>query len=247
MARKGMGGHHSAKAETTTWLTPRGIVASLGPFDLDPCAAPEPRPWATAGAHYTWPRHDGLAMPWWGRVWLNPPYGPSEIGKWLLKMRDHGRGTALIFARTETEAFRDGVWRAADALLFLEGRLHFHYPDGSRAKQNGGAPSVLVAYGAEDAERLLESGLKGHPVALKAPVLLYLGMRMAQAATTWGAVVAKAIEALGGQATLRDVYKVVQDHPKAVANQNWRAKVRQTMARSDGIERVAEATYAIRA
>lgn len=246
MTRKGMGGHQSARAETTTWLTPRPILTALGPFDLDPCAAPEPRPWPTAGVHYTWPQHDGLAMPWWGRVWLNPPYSAKEIGKWLLRMRDHGRGTALIFARTETEAFRDGVWRAADALLFLEGRIHFHHADGRRSKENGGAPSVLVAYGAEDAERLLASPLKGQPVALKAPVLIYLGMRMVHTTTTWGALVAKAIAALGGRATLGDVYEALASHPKAESNRHWRAKVRQTMARSSDIEKVADATYAVR-
>lgn len=59
--------------------------------------------------------------------------------------------------------FFETVWRSATArgLLFLEGRLHFHRPDGTRANANAGAPSVLVAYGDDDAERLRSSGLAG--------------------------------------------------------------------------------------
>jgi len=41
-------------------------------------------------------------------------------------------------------------------VLFLRGRPHFHYADGTRAAANSGAPIALVAYGAEDA-RILES------------------------------------------------------------------------------------------
>lgn len=39
----------------------------------------------------------------------------------------------------------------ATAVLFIGGRLHFHYVDGKRAKANSGAPSVLIAYGMDDA------------------------------------------------------------------------------------------------
>lgn len=82
-------------------------------------------------------------------------------------MAEHGRGTLLIFARTETEAFHEFVWQRADALLFLRGRLHFHRPDGSRAAANAGAPSVLCAYGGEDAQRLAECDLAGRIVVLR--------------------------------------------------------------------------------
>lgn len=151
-----MGSHHSANAKTTTWLTPPHVIAALGDFDLDPCAAPG---WRTAGRHVVLPE-DGLAGDWEGRVWLNPPYG-NEAWVWLSKLAAHGRGTALIFARTETSGFVEQVWGKASAVKFLHGRLHFHYPDGSRAKANSGAPSVLVAYGIEDAIRLQASNLPG--------------------------------------------------------------------------------------
>lgn len=161
-SRRAMGSHHSSNAGTTTWLTPPHILEALGEFDLDPCAAPE---WPTATTHYTLPT-DGLENPWFGRVWLNPPYG-NEAWTWLDRLADHGRGTALIFARTETAGFVEQVWGKATALLFLHGRLHFHYPDGTRARANSGAPSVLVAYGEQDAYMLRKSGLKGTYLRLK--------------------------------------------------------------------------------
>lgn len=146
-------------AGTHVWLTPPEIIAALGAFDLDPCAAPEPRPWATAERMIS-PPFDGLAIEWQGRVWLNPPYG-QHTAAWLTKLAEHGNGIALVFARTETRMFAESVWPKADALLFLSGRPHFHRPDGTRAKGNSGGPLVLVAYGSNNAEALRNSGLAG--------------------------------------------------------------------------------------
>ena len=158
---RGMTGHQSPVNQTVVWLTPPFIIAALGDFDLDPCAAPIPRPWDTAAVHFTLPQ-DGLAMLWSGRVWLNPPYGgPSIVGPWMRRMASHGNGIMLTFARTETMLFHATVFRAASAVLFLEGRLFFHNVQGVRAANNAGAPSCLVAYGASDADMLQRSGLPG--------------------------------------------------------------------------------------
>lgn len=151
-----MGAHQSPSNQTDTWLTPPEIIAALGPFDLDPCAAPIPRPFETAKTTITKPCC-GLSLPWRSdaRVFCNPPYGgPSIITPWMRKMAGHNHGTALIFARTETAMFHRYVWERASAIFFFEGRLYFHRPNGMRAAANAGAPSCLVAYGAYDAERL---------------------------------------------------------------------------------------------
>lgn len=159
-ARKAMGAHESNATGTDTWLTPRHVLDALGPFDLDPCAAPDPARWPTAYRHLTY-RDDGLRTGWGdGRVWLNPPY--SQAWKWVQRLAAHpGGGTALLFARTETLAFRQWVWEHADAVLFLHGRLTFHTADGAAAPGNAGAPSVLVAYGRHDAHQLATCGLPG--------------------------------------------------------------------------------------
>jgi len=160
-----IGSHQSAARLTDDWITPREILTALGNFDLDPCAC-IPQPWPTAKRMLTI-KDDGLAAEWpkTDRVWLNPPYG-QEIGKWLGKLAEHGQGTALVFARTETAAFFNAVWGKATAILFLKGRLQFHRPDGTRAKANAGAPSVLIAYGHVDAEILRSCGPAGQFVYL---------------------------------------------------------------------------------
>lgn len=99
-----------------------------------------------------------------GRVWLNPPY--SGIDHWLGKLAAHGHGTAIVFARTEPRWFVELVWSRATAVRFLHGRIHFHLPDGSRAKGNAGAPSCLVAYGEEDAARIRDAHVGGTYIPL---------------------------------------------------------------------------------
>lgn len=170
--RVGMGGHQSPVNDKDEWITPPHILAPLGTFDLDPCAAPD-QPWPCARQSYCAQREyaaadDGLSMPWFGRVWLNPPYGrPAIIGPWMQKMAAHQNGIALIFARTETDLFFETVWNVARAVLFLRGRLHFHHVDGRRADHNAGAPSCLVAYGPDNAACLATCGLDGQFVRLR--------------------------------------------------------------------------------
>lgn len=181
----GMGGHQSSAMEKDEWLTPPFILDALGApaaFDLDPCASVT-RKWDVAKQHYT--IHDnGLMKPWRGFVFMNSPYGgPDVVGPWMRRLVGHGDGIALIFARTETELFFETVWRAADACLFLEGRLFFHVSVDTefkrknkpsifvkafdRAPANGGAPSVLVAYGRRAYGILEQCGLSGAFVPLK--------------------------------------------------------------------------------
>ena len=158
-AKTGIGSHTRAvQGQTDCWLTPPEIIDALGPFDLDPCAAPG-QPWTTARHHYA-PPQDGLQLPWFGRVWLNPPYG-QQTGLWLDHLSRHGNGIALVFARTETAMFFEHVWGKVVGALFLEGRLYFYRPDGTRAKGNSGGPSVLLAYGEENARLLQNSSLNG--------------------------------------------------------------------------------------
>lgn len=147
--------------EKDVWLTPPELIQMLGSFDLDPCS-PLQRPWDTARRHLT-TEDNGLLAQWYGRVWLNPPYG-AETGRWLARLVEHGNGIALIFARTETDDWFRYVWRHADAILFLRGRLHFHHVDGRRAVANSGAPSALIAYGKDNVASLRDSGISGHLV-----------------------------------------------------------------------------------
>ncbi len=170
--------HNRKAGRTDDWLTPRHVLAALGPFDLDPCAAPEPRPWPTAKYHWARAKMDGLVTSWRShsvhaqanpRVWLNPPYG-SATGPWVEKLADHGNGIALVFARTDTKFWHQTVVARATAILFLDGRLTFCYPDGKPGRANSGGPSALIAFGIRNAACLYHAQKKklpGHFVRLR--------------------------------------------------------------------------------
>lgn len=149
-------------AGTHDWLTPPEILAALGEFDMDPCAS-QFQPWRTARQQFTI-EDDGLARPWLGRVWCNPPYGP-HAEKFLRRMAEHRDGVAFIFARTETKAFQQWCWKSADAMLFLAGRVRFRLPGGGQSGP-AGAPSVLIAYGDNNVRALERCGIPGYLVRL---------------------------------------------------------------------------------
>ena len=181
MAKTGIGSHTKPNQGTTnTWLTPPALIDALGPFDLDPCAAPSPRPWLTAARHIELPE-DGLAASWSAprctaceklsdpknlclvtpyRCFINPPYG-KEVDAWLDKLSTHGSGLALIFARTETATWHRYIWPRAHSIFFFNGRLWFHHPDGKRGSSNAGGPSALVSYSVPDTECLMKAWENG--------------------------------------------------------------------------------------
>lgn len=144
------------------WLTPPELVKKLGKFDLDPCS-PIDAPFLHAPTNYTI-EENGLEKEWFGRVFLNPPYG-KHLNLWLEKLKNHGNGIAVVFARTETKCFFENVWYSADALLFVKGRIKFFHVSG---KQGGtsGALSVFIAYGKQNAIALKQSGIEGRYVEL---------------------------------------------------------------------------------
>lgn len=155
------------KGASSVWLTPKWILDKMGRFDLDPCASPSPRPWATAKRHIELP-DDGLGAEWGVasrvRVWLNPPFGKGEREAWMNRMAVHRNGIMLIPAATETAAFAKFVWKRASAICFLDRRPHFCHSNGIEADANSGCSICLVSYDWElgqfpNRECLQESGL----------------------------------------------------------------------------------------
>lgn len=236
----GMGGHHAPVPETVEWLTPPDELARLGPFGLDPCVPERWPPGWRPTAPLTYCRRDnGLTQPWPRdlRVWLNPPYTADEIAAWLARLADHGRGIGLIFARTDTAAFHRQVFERAHGVLFREGRINFHFGQdwtdprgrrfkaGDRCPKNSGAPSAYIAYGAEELERLADSGIPGALVPLIVPAsVLVPDVPL----PTWRELVESWCE--GREAvTLAELYAIARGHPKARGNRNVEAKVRQQL------------------
>lgn len=108
------------------WSTPIEIIDQLkeefGEFDLDPCCRPET---AKARSFYT-PEHDGLSRPWFGQVFLNPPY--SNPMPWLRRAIEQTRNAncdlvvALLPVRTDNRWFHDCVKDKAQ-IRFIRGRI----------------------------------------------------------------------------------------------------------------------------
>lgn len=137
----------TAVGETVEWYTPPELFEAIGlTFDLDPCSPMAgPVPWVPA-RRFLSPAENGLVVPWEGRVWLNPPYGPLAPA-FLHRLAEHGDGIALVFARTETRWFQSSAPRA-DAVVFLRNRVSFVRQDGTReARGRTGSGSLLLAYG----------------------------------------------------------------------------------------------------
>lgn len=149
--------------ETDEWYTPSWLFRALDiEFDLDPCSPGAPPSSVPAKRHLT-KDENGLSAEWSGSVWLNPPFSSKLL--WYDRMLSHAYGIALMPARTETHAFQ-GYMNAAQALLFLRGRIYFER--GHRPGANGGGVTttppfgiVLCAYGESMARALLESKLLG--------------------------------------------------------------------------------------
>lgn len=136
--------HEAPWGATREWYTPPEVFDRIGlVFDLDP-ASPMSGPVTPALHHYS-PRENGLMQPWFGRVWLNPPYGPPGVA-FVQRMVAHGHGVLLVPARTETRWFQHAATRS-DAVAFLRDRLHFIREDGLQARAS--FASVLIAFGAD--------------------------------------------------------------------------------------------------
>jgi len=100
----------------------RPLSRAVGGFDLDPAAGCEPTP--IADTRYT-PEDDGLTSPWFGTVWLNPPF--SEKARWYRRFVDQymngdvDRGVVVAQTGTDADWFHDW-FSTADEITFLNGR-----------------------------------------------------------------------------------------------------------------------------
>jgi phage N-6-adenine-methyltransferase len=118
------------------WHTPKNIVelihSCLGGVDLDPCSNSKLNPNVPA-THLFTKDDDGLRFDWYGKVYMNPPYG-REIGRWVEKLAYQYReghtkeGLALVPARVDTDWFKS--FRDFPA-CFIDGRLKFSGSDNS--------------------------------------------------------------------------------------------------------------------
>jgi phage N-6-adenine-methyltransferase len=137
------------------WFTPAEYIEAtrdvLGEIDLDPATHPLAQTTIQAMQFFT-RAEDGLAQPWVGRVWLNPPYMQPDIARFVEKLVTEyqaGRTTAAILL---THNYTDTAWfhqaaHAAAALCFTRGRIRFVSPEGEEAAPTQG--QAFFYYGAD--------------------------------------------------------------------------------------------------
>lgn len=100
----------------------RPAARHMGGFDLDPAAGCEPTP--IAEDRYT-PEDDGLTSPWYGTVWLNPPF--SDKPSWYARLVDQYLNgdvdAAVALAKVDPSSDWFQNWfSTADIILLLDGR-----------------------------------------------------------------------------------------------------------------------------
>lgn len=152
-----MAEHEPSIGASDDWYTPPEIFAALRlTFALDPCS-PGPGHWVPARKIYT-KADDGLARPWEGLVFMNPPFGGRNGHvPWLRKFLDHGNGVAIVRAYTSSAWFHEWAVRA-QAMLFPKGKTKFIRPDGSVGVAPGHGV-VLLGMGGTATLALANSGL----------------------------------------------------------------------------------------
>lgn len=257
-----MGSHQRPIGKENERFTPGFVVKPLGPYDTD-VATGKKRPFDIARRNIT-AKQNSLAMDWrgFGRVWCNPPFDRRVVGEFVRRMPTCPGGTLLLHVRTETKWFQP-VWQSATAILWLAGRVIFLRTDGSpciidnpKSKHygksaNSGAPVALIAFGDRDAdilaavrcepqycgERLLwpDGRLPGAFQPLRfARYVLVSCLEQSESGKSWRAIVADWLKCTDGPVSVADLYNAFRNHPKTKSNNNWKAKLRQTLQRGAG-------------
>ena len=149
------------KVTSDDCYTPRWVVDAMGlEFDLD-VAAPPGGPWHVPAKAYYTAEDDGLAQPWEGLVWCNPPYSAFEA--WADKWIAHDRGVLLGYQLPQVRWTRKVFAYTPFTPLFnATGQPAISLP---LARSTGGLPIGIQfagRFGAEDVLLNLAAQLERH-------------------------------------------------------------------------------------
>jgi len=153
--------HVAANSGNNEWYTPAEYIEKarevMGGIDLDPASSDYAQRTVKAKRFFTID-DNGLAKPWKGRVWMNPPYAQPEISQFSEKMVEEvcaGRvAQAITLTNNATETgWLQGMMKLASAACFVERRIRFFAPD-----KLAGAPlqGQVFLYFGKEAERFAE-------------------------------------------------------------------------------------------
>ena len=127
--------HVSFNSGNNEWYTPKEYIEAarrvMGSIDLDPASSKIANEIVKAKKIYAID-DDGLSLPWFGNVWLNPPYSSDLIGQFAekVKAKEYEQAIILVNNATETAWFADIV-SVSGAIVFPTSRIKFYKPDGT--------------------------------------------------------------------------------------------------------------------
>lgn len=144
--------HVSHNSGENEWYTPAQYVEAareaMGGIDLDPASSETANQTVRAKDFYT-KDNCGLQAEWFGRVWLNPPYGQPHIKDFAKKVcavvdaQQIDQMIVLVNNATETEWFQSMAFRAS-AFCLLRGRIKFN--DSSGEPKNAPLQGQIILY-----------------------------------------------------------------------------------------------------
>ena len=156
---------------TNEWYTPAKYVEAarqvMGGIDLDPASSSAANLTVKAARYYT-KEQNGLVFPWYGRVWLNPPYSAlkQETGRtgsregyakpFIRKLlHEHKRGSVteailLVVSDTDAQWFQ---WLWEYPICFADHKIRFNRPGKPSEGQFFG--SAFVYFG-ENEQRFID-------------------------------------------------------------------------------------------
>lgn len=161
--------HEQSVGETDEWYTPAYIFHALQlRFDLDPAHPPRDDlpvdAWIDEhgdGRRYLTMADDGLAWRWFGRVWMNPPFGGrNQIVPWLKRFMEHGDGVAFAPDRTSAPWWQHFAPQAC-ALLFISPKVKMLSPHGLEPSNSPAQGTTLMARGPESVAALRRAETAG--------------------------------------------------------------------------------------
>ena len=136
--------HRTQFTGNNEWYTPVEYIEAarqiMGSIDLDPASSVFGQGRIEAGTYFT-KENSGLDKPWFGNVWLNPPYSQPLITQFIEKTIDELQNIAQLILLTHS--YTDTFWfhlaeSKAQKLCFTRGRIRFESDNGKTATPTQG-------------------------------------------------------------------------------------------------------------